>query len=121
MFKPIKITLKIGDVEEKGNLIFGGKYPSVGGFKYVAPEADISDGKFDLLIVEKSQFIDVASIFYGADGNHTSHPNLQYIQVDAFSVYCDDNIYVDLDGEQGGKLPMDFKVKKDAIDLIVPD
>ncbi|MDI9476996.1 MAG: diacylglycerol/lipid kinase family protein [Natronincolaceae bacterium] len=124
MFKPIKITLKIGDVEEKREILFFlvANTPSVGGFKYVAPEADISDGKFDLLIVEKSQFIDVASIFFMAlTGNHTSHPNLQYIQVDAFSVYCDDNIYVDLDGEQGGKLPMDFKVKKDAIDLIVPD
>lgn len=123
MFKPIKITLKIDDVEEKKEILFFlvANTPSVGGFKYVAPEANINDGKFDLLIVEKSQFIDVASIFFMAlSGNHTNHPSLQYIQVDAFSVYCDDDIYVDLDGEQGGKLPMDFRVEKGAIDLIIP-
>lgn len=123
IFKPIKITLKIGDIEEEREILFFlvANTPSVGGFKYVAPEASINDGKFDLLIVEKSQFIDVASIFFMAlSGNHTSHPNLQYIQIDAFRVHCDDNIYVDLDGEQGGKLPMDFRIKKEAIDLIIP-
>ncbi len=123
MFKPIKITLKIDDVEEEKEILFFlvANTPSVGGFKYVAPEANINDGKFDLLIVEKSQFIDVASIFFMAlSGNHTNHPNLQYIQVEAFSVYCDDDICVDLDGEQGGKLPMDFRIEKGAIDLIIP-
>lgn len=123
MFKPIGITLKIGDVEEPREILFflAANTPSVGGFKYIAPEASISDGKLDLLIVEKGQFVDVASIFFMAlSGNHTNHPNLQYMQVDAFSVYCDDDIYVDLDGEQGGKLPMDFRVEKGAIDLIIP-
>ncbi len=123
MFKPIKITLKIDDVEEEKEILFFlvANTPSVGGFKYVAPEANINDGKFDLLIVEKSQFIDVASIFFMAlSGNHTNHPNLQYIQVEAFSVYCDDDICVDLDGEQSGKLPMDFQIEKGAIDLIIP-
>lgn len=123
MFKPIKVRIKIGQVEEEREILFFliANTPSVGGFKNIVPEANINDGKFDLLIVEKSQFIDVASIFFMAlSGNHTNHPNLQYIQVDAFSVYSDDNIYVDLDGEQGGKLPMDFSVKKGAIDLIIP-
>lgn len=124
IFKPIKVKLKINNIEEKREILFFlvANTPSVGGFKYVAPEASINDGKFDLLIVEKSQFIDVASIFFMAlSGNHTNHPSLQYIQVDNFSVDCDDdNIYVDLDGEQAGKLPMDFRIEKGAIDLIVP-
>ncbi len=123
IFKPINITLKVNDTEEEREILFFlvANTPSVGGFKNIAPEADINDGKFDLLIVEKGQFIDVARIFFMAlSGNHTNHPNLQYIQVDAFSVYCEDNIYVDLDGEQGGKLPMDFRIEKGAIDLIVP-
>ncbi len=123
IFEPIKITLKIDDIEEEREILFFlvANTPSVGGFKYVAPEASIDDGKFDLLIVEKSQFIDVASIFFMAlSGSHTNHPNLQYIQTDSFSVYCDGNIYVDLDGEQGGKLPMDFRIEKGAIELITP-
>lgn len=123
IFKPIQVTLKIGDVKEEREILFFliANTPFVGGFKYIAPEANINDGKFDLLIVEKSQFIDVASIFFMAlSGNHTNHPNLQYIQVDTFSIHCDDDVYVDLDGEQGGKLPMEFRVEKEAIDLIIP-
>ncbi|HZK57940.1 MAG TPA: YegS/Rv2252/BmrU family lipid kinase [Clostridia bacterium] len=123
IFQPIKITLKIGDIEEEREILFFlvTNTSSVGGFKYVAPDASINDGKFDLLVVDKGQFIDVASIFFMAlTGNHIGHPGLQYIQVDAFSVYCDDNIYVDLDGEQGGRLPMDFRVEKGALDLLIP-
>jgi len=123
IFKPIKIRMRIGDVEQEREVLFFilANSASVGGFKYIAPEASINDGKFDLLIVEKGQYIDAASIFVKAlIGNHTTHPNLKYIQVDELSVECDEDIYIDLDGEQAGKLPMNFRIKKEAIELIVP-
>ncbi len=123
IFKPIKIRTRIGEVEEDREVLFFllANSASVGGFRYIAPEASINDGKFDLLIVEKSEFIDVASIFVKAlIGNHTNHPNLEYIQVDGLSVECNEDIYVDLDGEQGGKLPMNFEIKKEAIEVFIP-
>jgi len=123
MFKPIKIRMRIGEVEEDREVLFFllANSASVGGFRYIAPEASINDGKFDLLIVEKSEFIDVASIFVKAlIGNHTNHPNLEYIQVDGLSVKWDEEIYVDLDGEQAGKLPMNFEIKKEDNELLIP-
>lgn len=123
MFKPIKIKMKIGNIEEERQVLFFllANSASVGGFKYIAPEARINDGKFDLLIVEKSQLFDVAAIFFRAlVGNHTNHPNLKYIQVDGLRVECDEDIYVDLDGEQAGKLPMNFEIKREAIEIIIP-
>lgn len=125
LFKPIKIKFKTNYIEEEKEILFFlmANTPSVGGFKYVAPDANINDGKFDLLIVEKGQLIDVANIFFKAlIGTHTNHPNLQYIQVDSLSVYSHshEDIYIDLDGEQGEKLPIDFKVINKAIDLIIP-
>lgn len=122
IFKPIKVKLTIEGVQEEREILFFilANSPSVGGFPYIASEASINDGKFDLLIVEKSQFFDVASIFIKVlVGSHLTDPNLQYIQVDQFSVECDDEIYVDLDGEQCGKLPMSFSVIKNAIELII--
>ncbi len=121
IFEPIKIKYKINDIEEEKEILFFliANTPSVGGFKNIAPDARVDDGKFDLLIVEKSQFIDVAAIFLRVlSGNHIDHPNLQYIQIDNFSVSSNDDIYIDLDGEQGGRLPIEFKVIKGIIDLI---
>jgi len=123
MFKPITIRTRIGEIEEEREILFFllANSAYVGGFKFFAPEATINDGKFDLLIVEKGQFIDAASIFVKMlRGNHTTHPNLKYTQVDELSVECDEVMYVDLDGEQAGKLPMNFKIKREAIELIIP-
>lgn len=123
LFKPIRLRMKIGDIEEEREILFFilANSASVGGFKYVAPQASISDGKFDLLIVEKSQYIHALGIFVKALlGNHTTHPNLKYIQVEGLSVECDEDIYVDLDGEQAGRFPMVFEIKKQAIEIIIP-
>lgn len=123
MFKPIKIKFKINGYEEDKEILFFilANSPSVGGFKYVAPDAKVDDGHLDLLIVEHSQFKDVATIFLKAlRGNHSNHPGLRYLQVEEFSVYSDEKIDLDLDGELGGCLPIDFRVKKQAIDIIIP-
>lgn len=125
IFKPIRVEFELDNTKYDKEILFFliANTPSVGGFKYVAPDASINDGKFDLLIVEKGQLIDVANIFFKALlGTHTSHPNLQYIQLDRVRVKSksDEDIYIDIDGEQGSKLPVDFKIVKGAIDLIVP-
>lgn len=123
IFNPIKVKMRIENLEQEREILFFllTNSPFVGGFKYIAPDASINDGKFDLLIVERSQFIDVATIFIKVlTGNHTNHPNLQYIQVDSFSIESEEDINVDLDGELGGRLPMKFEVKKAAINIITP-
>lgn len=123
IFKPIKIEIKIGEKREEKDILFLllANSPTVGGFKYIAPQAKINDGLFDLLLVEKSQFIDVATIFFGAlKGSHIYHPNLKYIQVNEFTVDCKENVRLDLDGELGGEFPMHFSVEKEALSVIVP-
>ncbi len=123
MFDPIKIKITYGDIVETKEVLFFilANSASVGGFKFIAPEASINDGKLDLMIVEKGELMDTASIFVKAlVGNHTQHPNLKYVQVDSIRIECEEEILMDLDGEQYGKLPMDFKVEKQAIPIIVP-
>lgn len=124
IFKPVKMNIKIGKYEIRKEVLFFilANSASVGGFSYIAPKAKINDGKFDLLVVEKSQFIEVARIFFKTlIGSHTKDSNLQYIQVDELKIECDENIYVDLDGEQFEKLPMEFKIKEKVVELIIPE
>ncbi|MCC5912147.1 MAG: YegS/Rv2252/BmrU family lipid kinase [Clostridiaceae bacterium] len=123
MFRPIKIKIEIDGIEEEKEILFFllANSPSVGGFKFIAPEAKIDDGKFDLLIVEHSQFIDVAAIFFKVlSGNHASHPTIKYLQVNQLKVHSDKKIDLDVDGELGGNLPVNFSIVKQALDLIVP-
>jgi len=123
MFKPIKIRFNINGHEEEKDILFFilANSPSVGGFKYVAPDAKIDDGYLDLLIVEHNQLIDIATIFLKAlRGNHSNHPGLQYLQVEELSIYSNEKIDLDIDGELGGSLPTNFYVKKQAIEIIIP-
>jgi len=123
IFSPFKIKMHYnGLVEEKDILFFLlANSPHIGGFKNVIPGASLNDGKFDLLLVEKSELIDVAGIFIlSLTGEHIKHPNLKYIQVEEISIVGDEGINVDVDGELGGQLPMSFRVIKDGIEVLVP-
>lgn len=123
LFNTFKIEIMHnGKREEKDILFFMlANSPHVGGFKNVIPGAAINDGRFDLLLVEKSELIDVASIFFmSLRGEHVKHPNLRYFQVEEIHIAGQDNLMVDLDGELGGQLPMTFTVVKERIELLVP-
>lgn len=123
MFKPIKIKLYHNGCEEEKEIFFFivANSPSVGGFRYVAPEAKVNDGHLDLLIVEHSDFKDVAGIFVKAlTGSHANHPALKYLQVQKFAIHSDEAIDLDLDGELAGRLPASFRVEKEALDIIIP-
>lgn len=123
IFKPIQVKFNFdGQTLEKEILFFLlANSPFIGGFKYVAPQAKIDDGYLDLLIVEKKDLKDVATIFLKTFiGSHINHPSLQYLQVKEFTIKSDDVIDLDLDGELAGQLPASFAVKKKAIDMIIP-
>jgi len=123
MFKPITIKYKIDEEEKEKEILFFliANSPTVGGFKYIAPDAKIDDGYLDLLIVEHNQLRDVATIFFKSlRGNHGDHPGLRYLQIKEFFVESNEDMDLDLDGELGGKLPVKFYVKKQVVNIILP-
>lgn len=123
LIQPITVQLKMGSsVEEKEILFFIlANSPQVGGFKNMASEAKINDGLLDLILIENSQLKDMAALFILLlQGNHINHPNIHYLQVQEFSISCQQELVVDVDGECCGNLPMSFKVQKGALDIIVP-
>ncbi|AKL94901.1 diacylglycerol kinase DagK [Clostridium aceticum] len=123
MFKPIKIRFQTNGYEEEKEILFFiiANSPSVGGFKYMAPQAKIDDGQLDLLIVEHAHLKDIATIFLKVlTGGHANHPALRYLQVQDFSIHSDDAVDLDLDGELGGQLPSSFTVVKQGLDIVIP-
>ncbi|TCO79365.1 diacylglycerol/lipid kinase family protein [Marinisporobacter balticus] len=97
--------------------------PSVGGFKKIAPMAKVDDGLLDVCIIKKSDIAEFISLFLKImKGQYIHHPKVLYIQTSKIMLNCqnDMNVDLDIDGEQGEKLPTTIEVIKKGMEIIVP-
>ena len=120
---PIKVKIVSEEYcnEEEILLFLISNSSSIGGFKKLAPEADVLDGLLDVVIIKKSAVSDLANIFINVlTGDHINHPNVIYYKTKA--VYLDtfnDDVSIDIDGEYGGKLPAKFQVIPRGIEILI--
>lgn len=93
---------------------------SIGGFKRLAPDADVLDGLLDVLIIKNSDVAELANIFFNIlRGDHINHPNVIYFKTRNITIRSESDISIDIDGEYGGKLPANFKVYPKAMKLFI--
>ncbi|WMM26864.1 YegS/Rv2252/BmrU family lipid kinase [Tissierella sp. MB52-C2] len=93
---------------------------SIGGFKKLAPEADVLDGLLDVVIIKKSGVPDLASIFINIfSGEHINHPNVLYFKSKSVKLKANRDVPIDLDGEYGGTLPATFEIVPNAFRIII--
>lgn len=109
--RPIELYIQTpeGDMHEEVMLFLISNSNSVGGFERLAPDASLSDGLFDVLILKKcnlAEFIRVASL--ALRGEHLDDPNIIYMQTNSIQVTSPDYVQINLDGEFGGTLPCSF-------------
>lgn len=96
---------------------------SVGGFDKLAPDADLSDGKLDVIVVKKTniaEFIRLAT--QAVRGEHLKDPNVLYFQADYIKATspAGEIVQLNLDGELGGQLPCVVEALPGHIELFVP-
>lgn len=96
---------------------------SVGGFDKLAPDADLSDGKLDVIVVKKTniaEFIRLAT--QAVRGEHLKDPNILYFQADYIKATSPGGeiVQLNLDGELGGQLPCVVEALPGHIELFVP-
>src|SRR5690625_404796 len=94
---------------------------SVGGFEKLAPDANIDDGYFDLLILKKSniaEFIRVATA--ALRGAHIEDKNMIYTKSKHIKVTPNDKMQLNIDGEFGGLLLGEFTNIKQHIEFLIP-
>jgi diacylglycerol kinase (ATP) len=97
--------------QEKILLFLISNSSSIGGFKRLAPDADVLDGLLDVLIIKNSDVPELANIFFNVlRGGHIKHPNVIYFKTKDIKISSDKDISLDIDGEYGGKLPANFQV-----------
>jgi diacylglycerol kinase family enzyme len=98
--------------------VANGRY--FGGSMMVAPEAELDDGLFDIIVmkdISKMRFIKDGQKIY--KGRHIIPPDVFSLRGREVKVEKE-GLYIDLDGEDVGTTPAEFSIIPSAIDIIVP-
>ncbi len=96
---------------------------SVAGIRKLFPKAQLSDGLLDVLILSKlepGQILPLIGKYIV--GGHMSDDSVLYFQTDHLDIAAvgDQQVRLDLDGEEGPLLPVTIKCLPQALTLIVP-
>lgn len=118
----VKIECKEKVIDEEIMLFLIANTHSIGGFENLAPDADLEDGYFDVLIVRKTGFPDFIQLAAQVlRGEHLRDSRVIYFQTTELHVTSADPVQLNLDGERGGKLPAHYKVLHKHITVITPN
>ncbi len=97
-----------------------------GGFDKISPDAKVNDGKLDLLVIKKIEPGEVFPLLFKIiNGVHLDNKKLVfYRQLRTLRIRAagdlPENFPLDIDGENGGDLPMEVEVIPGAVNLIIP-
>ncbi len=98
-------------------LMSNGKYG--GGGMFAAPEADISDGLLDVLIIGDLSKPDLLwSLPRVYRGTHLTHPKVTLTKAREIEIRSDDPVFLQADGELLGELPARFYVLPSLLNIV---
>jgi YegS/Rv2252/BmrU family lipid kinase len=86
----------------------------------IAPQAVIDDGLFDIIILGNLTKIETLLNLYRAyKGTHIDYHKIDYLKGEKVSIQSSDRVLIDVDGESAGMLPVEFKILKRALPVLV--
>ena len=115
-FKPLQYNFTIDGktFQREAMLIAAGNGKSYGGGMLVCPNADLTDGLLDLMIlnpVTKREFVQIFRSVY--EGKQIEHPQVEIIR--AKEIYIDAPAICYADGERIGPMPATISVSEKAL------
>ncbi len=123
-FRKVKITLESEEMSYSDSalmfFVFNGK--TAGNLNF-APNADLKDGMFDVLVIKGRNLVETMNSIFGfLSGIHNNYPKgILYFKVDKMTIESDDALTIDIDGEQGPALPITVECIKGGIEVILPN
>jgi len=115
----MKFTSEEFTGEEEVMLFLVSNSTSIGGFKKIAPFAEVEDGLLDCLIITKSAITETLSILFTiSSGKHINHPNVIYFKTKDVLIESREHLVVDVDGDIGGLLPMRFRIVENGLEVL---
>lgn len=116
LFKPLAYEIELDDrrIETEAMLIAIANGASYGGGMKVCPDASLTDGLFDLMILEPVSKFELLRVFPRVfKGTHISHPRVRIERARSVSIKAPAVAYAD--GERIGSLPIHASIERDAL------
>ncbi|MGM0437966.1 MAG: diacylglycerol/lipid kinase family protein [Bacillota bacterium] len=90
-----------------------------GGMK-IAPEAEVDDGLFNLIVLgDLNKFEIITNLYKAYSGNHLSHPKVECYQGKDIEITSKEKVFLNIDGEAVGKIPAHFKIIPKKIGVLI--
>lgn len=108
---PVKITSEEYTSEDMiyFMLVMNGR--SAGGFKRIAPLAEVNDGLLDVMLFKEMSMLELAPLLFNVmTGQHHENKNVVFFQTKKLTVESEQPVGTDVDGEKGAELPLDIEV-----------
>ncbi|MDR1570944.1 MAG: YegS/Rv2252/BmrU family lipid kinase, partial [Clostridiales Family XIII bacterium] len=111
--RPIAVRIS-GDgfcIEENIFFMLAMNGRSAGGFKRIAPDAEINDGLLDVLVFKAMPIVEMAPLLVNVmTGQHKGNKNVIFFRTSRMRVESEQAINTDVDGEKGGALPLEVSL-----------
>ena len=124
-WRPVHIRVEFPDaarvLEGEATLVAFGNAPEYGGGMRVAPKARLDDGLLDLCFVRRASRSKILRFFPTVfSGAHLRLPEVEYMQVERFTIHTEHSMDVYADGEFICTTPIEVGVRRQAMQVIVP-
>ena len=121
---PIRVTNDGSSFETDAVMFFVSNTKSVGGFRNLMTQADVTDGLLDVMIIKKVDIPEIMPLLGRlVIHDHINSDKVIYFQTSGFTIEpmagCKP-VTLDLDGEEGPLLPITIECVHEAINLVVP-
>ena len=122
-WKPARFTIAIGDQRTRveGYSVVVANSSAYGGGMYVAPDAELDDGEFDVVTIEKvGKFRFLGNLPKVFKGTHVRNDEVRVVHASRLSLSASRPFAVYADGEHLTDLPADLSVIPHALRVLVP-
>jgi diacylglycerol kinase (ATP) len=122
VFRPIPYAVELDGhrIETRAMLVAVANTTSFGGGMRVCPDADVTDGLFDVMIVHALSIPSFLRVFPKVySGTHTNHPAVEILRARRVRLEAS-GIHSQADGETFADLPIDAEVVPGALHVVTP-
>jgi YegS/Rv2252/BmrU family lipid kinase len=122
-WKPARFTIAVGDRRERfsGHSVSVANSKAFGGGMFIAPDADLEDGEFDVVTVaEHGKLRSLAILPMVFKGTHVEEDEVRVFRASRLELSASRPFPVYADGEHLTELPARLRVLPHALSVIVP-
>lgn len=121
---PVRITSREYTSEDRMYFMLVMNGRSAGGFKRIAPMAEVNDGLLDVMLFKEMPVLEMAPLLFKVmTGQHYDNKNVVFFRTGKLYVESDQHVGTDVDGEKGAEFPLEIEVlpRKFRINTAVND